>query len=624
MGTFQTTPAAPARPMRRANTNRPPPPHPPSRLAHRALLLLGTLLLTTCGDGTTTPPTPPPVPTTITISPSSVTFHSLGDTEQLTATVLDQNGRVMTGASVNWATSDATVATVSPTGLVTAIQNGSASVTATSGAASSSASVAVAQRVASVRVAPLETTLESLGDTLRLLAEGLDANGNPVGDADFTWSSSDDSVATVDTDGLVTAVQNGAATVTATAGEFTATTSLIVAQQPANILVTPEASTLFSLGDTLRLSAKALDARGNPITEAALAWSSDDESVATVDSTGLVTAVRSGGVEIAAAAGDVDGSAAITVAQLAVEVRMSPSAVTLRAIGDTVRLRAEALDANGNLVVDAYYTWSSNNLFVATVDSIGLVTATGSGSAAIRARAGGAGGNHIGTATISVLLEVAEVRVSPLTASLPAIGDVVRLTAVAYGADGRVVPGVSFSWTSSDELVATVDSDGLVTSHAPGLATVTASSGEHSAAASIIVGETLPFVALVADTAIRSGGAFDVAIVLDMRQVPHTAGAVAVEISFDPTLVQFDPDTDPTAQHYWSAVYADDYVHIVVSAPSGLQARSTLAALPFRANGAGGSQATLDIRVIQAIAAGSYADISNLLAAKGQRVRIQP
>ena len=303
---------------------------------------------------------------------------------------------------------------------------------------------------------------------------------------------------------------------------------------------------------------------------------------------------------------------------------MSPSAITLRAVGDTARLLAEALDANGNLVVDAYYTWSSNNLFVATVDSIGLVTATGSGSAAIRARAGGAGGNHIGTATISVRQAVAEVRVSPLTANLPAIGDVVRLTAVAYGADGRVVPGVSFNWTSSDELVATVDSDGLVTSHAPGLTTVTASSGEHSAAASIIVGETLPFVALVADTAVRSGSAFDVAIVLDMRQVPHTAGAVAVEISFDPTLVGFNPDTEPTAQHYWSSVYADDYVRIVVSAPGGLQARSTLVTLPFRATGTGRSQATLNVRVIQAIAAGSFEDISNLLAAKGQRVRIQP
>ncbi|MYH19090.1 MAG: hypothetical protein F4132_08275, partial [Gemmatimonadetes bacterium] len=84
------------------------------------------------------PPPPPPVPvaTRIEVTPSSVTFHAIGQTQQLTARVFDQNNEVMTSASVIWSSDDAAVATVSPQGLVTAAGAGSTQVTARSGDAS--------------------------------------------------------------------------------------------------------------------------------------------------------------------------------------------------------------------------------------------------------------------------------------------------------------------------------------------------------------------------------------------------------------------------------------------------------------------------------------------------------
>ena len=99
-----------------------------------------------CGDGATEPPTPPPDPprpATVAVAPATVRLTALGATEQLTAEVRDQNGNVMAGAAVSWASSTAAVATVSASGLVTAVANGTATITATAGSASGTATVEV-------------------------------------------------------------------------------------------------------------------------------------------------------------------------------------------------------------------------------------------------------------------------------------------------------------------------------------------------------------------------------------------------------------------------------------------------------------------------------------------------
>ena len=120
----------------------------------RYIRLTTVLLLAACGDSTTTPPTP--VATSITMSPTSVSLEALGETTQLTASVKDQSGATMSNAPVSWATSDATVATVSETALVTSVADGSATITATSGSASGTVAVTVLQEAATVELS--ETT----------------------------------------------------------------------------------------------------------------------------------------------------------------------------------------------------------------------------------------------------------------------------------------------------------------------------------------------------------------------------------------------------------------------------------------------------------------------------------
>ncbi|MYH49594.1 MAG: hypothetical protein F4151_08735 [Gammaproteobacteria bacterium] len=320
----------------------------------------------------------------------------------MTAAVADQNSQAMAGAPVSWTTSDNSVASVSAGGLVTAVANGSATVTATSGSAAGTASVTVAQRTARVDVSPASVEFLSLGDSVQLTAAPFDANDNAVEDATVAWSSGDDAVATVDSSGLVTAAGNGTASITAQAGAASGAAAVTVSQVIVEMDVVPAATTLFSLGDTIRLVATGVDANGHPGPAMAVSWVSQNDAVVTVDAMGLVTAVRTGSTDVFATAAELLDSAGVTVAQLATEVRVTPEVDTL-AVGDMLRLTAVALDANGHEVEDTDYLWSTSNPTAVTVDDTGLVTAVGPGTGDIKAQATRGGANYVGTATITVL-----------------------------------------------------------------------------------------------------------------------------------------------------------------------------------------------------------------------------
>ena len=109
-----------------------------ARTPLRALLTVLLVSLAGCG-GTTDPP----IATTVTLSPTTLSFGSFGDTQQLIPTVRDQGGATISGASVTWESSSSSVASVSSAGLVAAVANGTATITATSGSASGTASVDV-------------------------------------------------------------------------------------------------------------------------------------------------------------------------------------------------------------------------------------------------------------------------------------------------------------------------------------------------------------------------------------------------------------------------------------------------------------------------------------------------
>jgi len=336
------------------------------------VLLLGAAMMPVISCGGDDGPSEPQVAATINVSPSSAELSSFGETLQLNATVLDQNGQAIAGAVVDWASSDNSVASVN-------------------------------QRPAQITVSPDAAMFASIGDTVRLTAEAADANGNAVADPSLNWTSEDDGVATVDEGGLVTAAGNGSVDITVSTGGASGSAAITVAQVVVAIDVLPAATTLFSLGDTLRLVATGVDANGHAATGLDVTWMSENDAVVSVDADGLVTAVRTGSTDVFAHSGEHRDSAGVTVAQLAAEVQVSPSVDTLAAVGDTVRLGAVALDANGNEVEDTDYEWTAPHPAVVTVDDNGLVTAAGTGTGEIRVKATRAGANHIGVAVITVL-----------------------------------------------------------------------------------------------------------------------------------------------------------------------------------------------------------------------------
>lgn len=141
--------------------------------------MIGPVLLTVlaaCGS------TDPRVPTAIVLSATTLNFTALGDAQQLSPTITDQDGKALPPETASWSTSNPGVATVSQTGLVTAQGSGSAQITAEAGSASASAQVSVVQTPAEIEKISGDAQAAPAGSTLPspLVVQVNDARGNPV------------------------------------------------------------------------------------------------------------------------------------------------------------------------------------------------------------------------------------------------------------------------------------------------------------------------------------------------------------------------------------------------------------------------------------------------------------
>jgi uncharacterized protein YjdB len=504
-----------------------------------AFLVIAGSALVACADSTTEPP--PPTVSSIEVTPATATLVSLGETAQLSATARDGNGNAVAGISFTWSSSDEACAAVSSAGLVTSAANGTATITAAAANVSGTASVTVAQLVAIVAVTPSTTTLTSIDETAQLVGSAYDANGHVIAAATFTWESSDENVATVSVAGLVTAVENGTATVTATSDGVASDADVTVAQEVAAVTVTPGTARLTTLEETVQLSAKAEDANGNAIDGKTFTWGSSNESIAAVSSEGLVTAEANGVATITATTDGVGGDAEVTVAQEAATVTVTPATVTFSSFGETTELEATAHDDGGHEITAASFTWESSDESIATVSASGLVTAVANGAAVITATADGVAD----AVDVTVAQEVAAVSVTPETTSFTALGETAQLTASALDANGHEVAGQDFTWESSDGSVASVSLAGLVTAEANGTATVTATTDGVAGDAEVTVAQEAASIAVSPIGASISGVGATQQFVLEARDaggslIPDPS---ATWSSLNPNVATVDPST---------------------------------------------------------------------------------
>lgn len=308
---------------------------------------------------------------------------TVGDNATLSATV---NPSDATDKTLTWTSSDESVVTVSEYGLVNAIQVGSAVITV------SSSNGITAKCNVTVKDKDIEVAEIMLDRSELILLEGesevLSATINPSDATDKTlsWTSSDNSVAKVSTDGLVTAIKAGKTVITVSSSNgITASCSVIVESKVVDVTgITLDRSELvLTEGETEMLSATV-----NPsdATDKTLEWTSSDESVAMVSAYGVVTAIKEGTAVITVSS----SNGVYTTCKVTVEAKIiEMEAIKLNAedlaleIGDSYQLIAEVVPA------DATYQeleWWSDNDNVASVDQTGLVTMIGEGMAIIHVK----------------------------------------------------------------------------------------------------------------------------------------------------------------------------------------------------------------------------------------------
>lgn len=168
----------------------------------------------------------------------------------------------------------------------------------------------------SVRIAPTLPSLDAFGATVQLNAAASDDQGNNLDDVTYVWSSGDETVATVSSEGVVTAVADGETEITLDAtweGTTRSATTTVTVDQEADVVELDASADMLAVGETLQLSATSMDANGNPMVEPEYGYESSDEDIATVDEDGLVTAVAEGEVEITVTIDGAEDSVTLTV-----------------------------------------------------------------------------------------------------------------------------------------------------------------------------------------------------------------------------------------------------------------------------------------------------------------------
>ncbi|WP_394749128.1 Ig-like domain-containing protein [Spongiimicrobium salis] len=342
--------------------------------------------------------------TGIRVSPNSLILE-IGDADTFSAEIIPANA---TNQNVNWISGDSNVVTVDQFGNITAIAEGSTTVTAISvenGSITDFGDVTVTTAtipVTGISVSPDNLTLE-IGDADTFNAEIIPANAT---NQNVNWISGDSNIVTVDQFGNITAIAEGTTTVTAISvengsitdsGNVTVTAPIIPVT---SITINPSSATL-EVGDIQQLSVTVLPANA---TNRNFTWSTSNAAVATIDeNTARVTGVGEGVATIRATSVSdpgVFGTVEITVNPAVVPVAgisISPTTSTLF-VGQTEQFTAAILPANAT---NQGVNWSTGSAAVATVNANGLLSAVGVGSTTVTARSA-EDGNILATANITV------------------------------------------------------------------------------------------------------------------------------------------------------------------------------------------------------------------------------
>lgn len=397
------------------------------------------------------------------------TYVAVGGTQQLTVLFTpstDINDKLI------WRSSDDSIVTVSDEGIITGIKVGSAMISCYAEDMGPDHLITCMVYVTDalviangLTVLPESATLE-VGQTLQM-----DAVFDPdnTTDQSIRWSSSDESIITINEDGLVTGVAVGQATITAIYYNTPDGTPWVryakIVVEPATVVatgfeVTPDSANI-KVRETFRITPVFTPEN---TTDKTVEYQSTDESVATVDENGVVRGVGAGDalIQCQAISGGFIDACAVHV-ENAIAFSLSPSTREI-AVGKSFQLRKVTVPSNA----DKTATWSSSNTKIATVNASGKVT-----------------GKKIGTCTITCTLTeynqsaICRVKVAKLNSTVRfnkksirvGVGKTYKLKATVWSNNTK---NPSLTWKSANKKIATVTSKGKIKGKRIGVTKVTA------------------------------------------------------------------------------------------------------------------------------------------------------
>lgn len=390
---------------------------------------------------------------------------TVGDSATLKATVLPNDAN---DKSIYWTSSDAGVAEVDGNGKLTARAAGTAVIIAT-GANGKNATCTVT--VSEARIAVERVDLNFTAITYKVGESGtLTATVSPVNATDktVTWTSSDPAVVSV-TNGNITAVSAGTATVTVTTSDGGKTSTCVVTVNENYVSVVgislDKTTLTINEGATAVISATITP---DNATDPSITWTSSAPSIATVDANGVISAHTPGtAVIVATSSNGVASVCTVTVRSLNLPtgITVSKSKLALR-VGDSYVLSANVSPSNAS---DKSVTWTSSDNSVVTVKD-GKLVAISVGTASVNATTVN---GRAATCTVTVeppLVAVDRVAIDREYLDLK-VGESSTLFATVYPSNATY-PEVA--WSSSDTTVATVDKNGKVTALNFGTAIISA------------------------------------------------------------------------------------------------------------------------------------------------------
>ena len=348
----------------------------------------------------------------VTVTPSTATLFPAG-TVQLAGALADAQGNRVFFRQVTWSSDKPGVATVSTSGLVTAVVPGSATVTASSGGKSGSAAVSVLVPIASVTVTPPTDTIAP-GASVQFTATPRDAAGNPLTGRAVTWSSTNPTAASLGGTGLasggsaggVTTIMASSEGVTGrarltvstrvagnVAGEWTFVERFTVYDDFGNLVPLCNDAGSFVLNQTGFTFDGSAGQTGDCATEAPRPIA---DGVISDQSVSFFTGVCQYYVTLTTAPDSLNGGASCTDGSTAsikavraappASITVTPDAATILS-GTTLQLTAVVRDAAGHTLYTHPVTWTSDNGAVAAVTSSGVVSGASVGTATITAAA---------------------------------------------------------------------------------------------------------------------------------------------------------------------------------------------------------------------------------------------